>query len=242
MTQSATRPVTIGELQRAWHAVQVGQFRSHPGGLGSGQVGADAATARWVSRERVLPVLGCHPQAGASTLAIAIATVAAPARVLECASASATGLSMAATAELGTSPAGWRLGRRGHVELARAGEILDAPIKVPLPEPPAGQVGLSVLDVGWELGQVMATPPVRATVTEAPHDRVRDRHSLPAFGAWRTHSTSSLRQTPWSPSSVRPSGAGRDTSSARWEAKPRSLSEPAISTPSRSIALWPNGD
>lgn len=91
----------------------------------------------------------CHPQAGASTLAVAIATAAAPARVLECASASATGLAMAATAELGLSPGGWRLGRRGHVGLARAGEILDAPTKVPLPESPVDRIGLSVLDVGW---------------------------------------------------------------------------------------------
>lgn len=184
MTQTATRPVTIGELQRAWRAVQDGRFRSHSSGPGSGQVetGAAAAAGRWEPGEWVLPVLGCHPQAGASTLAVAIATAAAPARVLECASASATGLAMAATAELGSSPGGWRLGRRGHVGLARAGEILDAPTKVPLPELPVDRIGLSVLDVGWELGQVMATPTwVRATVTEASHVIVATTATAPGL-------------------------------------------------------------
>lgn len=184
MTQTATRPVTIDELQRAWRAVQAGQFRSQSSRPGSAQVetGAAAAAARWAPDERVLPVLGCHPQAGASTLAVAIATAAAPARVLECASASATGLAMAATAELGSGPGGWRLGRRGQVELARAGDILDAPSKVPLPEPPVGQIGLSVLDVGWEIGQLMATSTwVRETVTEATHVIASTTATIPGF-------------------------------------------------------------
>lgn len=184
MTQTATRPVTIAELQRAWHAVQAGQFRSQSSRPGSAQVetSAAAAAARWAPAERVLPVLGCHPQAGASTLAVAIATAAAPARVLECASARATGLAMAATAELGSSPGGWRLGRRGYIELARAGEILDAPSMVPLPDPPVGQIGMSVLDVGWELSQVMATPTwVRETVTEAPHLIASTTATIPGF-------------------------------------------------------------
>ena len=85
MTQSTTRPVAIGELQRAWLAVQAGEFRGRASSRS--RVRTEHADPRWAPRERVLPVVGCHPQAGASTLAVAIATAAAPARVIECSSA-----------------------------------------------------------------------------------------------------------------------------------------------------------
>ena len=167
MTQSTTRPVAIGELQRAWHAVQAGEFRGRASSRS--RVRTEHADPRWAPRERVLPVVGCHPQAGASTLAVAIATAAAPARVIECSSATATGLATAAIAELGTSAGGWRLGRRGQIEMARGIEVLVTPREVPLPEEAAGAIGLSVLDVGWELGQVMASPAwLREAITAAP--------------------------------------------------------------------------
>ena len=167
MTQSTTRPVAIGELQRAWHAVQAGEFRGRASSRS--RVRTEHADPRWAPRERVLPVVGCHPQAGASTLAVAIDTAAAPARVIECSSATATGLATAAIAELGTSAGGWRLGRRGQIEMARGIEVLVTPREVPLPEEAAGAIGLSVLDVGWELGQVMASPAwLREAITAAP--------------------------------------------------------------------------
>ena len=93
--------------------------------------------------EPVLPVLGCVSQAGASTLALAIATCASPARVLECAPASASGLAVAATAELGTTGNGWALGRREQVWIARTSGVLLGVGDVPWPDDPPAGVGLS---------------------------------------------------------------------------------------------------
>ena len=106
--------------------------------------------------EPVLPVLGCVSRAGASTLALAIATCASPARVLECATASASGLSVAATAELGATGNGWVLGRREQVWIARAADVLLGVGDVPVPDDPPAEVGLTVLDVAWDAGLVMA--------------------------------------------------------------------------------------
>ena len=71
----AVTEVTVGELQRAWRAIRAGGF-------------ADAARpAVWRADEPVLVVLGAHGLSGASTLALALASSAEPARVVECASA-----------------------------------------------------------------------------------------------------------------------------------------------------------
>lgn len=115
------RPVSVDELARAWHAIQDGQFRRRPDRQQPPRPAPPGRTTghRWTPTGTVLPVLGCVGQAGASTLAMAIATAAAPARVIECCSATATGLAAAATAELGTSERGWSLGRREQVWIAR---------------------------------------------------------------------------------------------------------------------------
>ena len=155
-TVAGRRPVGLDELRRAWAAIEAGQFRAGHGSA-SPRGGGGAAPARpWRRTEPVLPVLGCVGQAGASTLALAIATVAGRARVLECCSATASGLAAAATAELGTTAAGWALARREEVALARAGGVLAGVGEVPAPPDPAAPVELTVLDVGWVLGQVMA--------------------------------------------------------------------------------------
>ena len=160
--QTRRRPVGVDELQRAWAAVQAGEFRARPAGAARRprpNVGADRA---WAPPEPVLPVLGCVGQAGASTLALAIATAAADApghrdiRVVECCTSTASGLACAATAELGTRPSGWALARRDRVLIARAAGVLHGVADVPPPDQVPGPVGLSVLDVGWDLGQVLA--------------------------------------------------------------------------------------
>lgn len=161
-----SRPaVSIEELKRAWRAVQHGQFRTGPGRCAteaahltfSGNPAGLAPT--WAPGEQVLPVLGCVGSAGASTTALALATVAkGPARVLECCTATASGLVGASTAELGCRQRGWTQGRRGAVLLERASDVLMGVGQVPVPPVPDPAVGLTVLDVGWELGQVMAAP------------------------------------------------------------------------------------
>ena len=152
MDQTRTHPVAVQELQRAWRAVQAGQFRN------AASRGPHAGSVRlWRPTGLVLPVVGCHAHAGSTCLAVAIATAADNGRVIECCTAPASGLAGAATAELGTTRTGWVIGRRGDVALARAAGVYVSPDEVPVPEEPATDVALTVLDVGWELGQVLAS-------------------------------------------------------------------------------------
>lgn len=153
--------VCVDELKRAWNAVQAGQFRTP---LGSRHQLRDtrrtgSATRSWEpsTNEQVVPVLGCAGSCGASTLAVALATAAAvPTRVIECSSAAASGLAAASTAELGRHPSGWVHGTRGGVLLERTGDVLGGVDEVPIPSTPTRQIDLTLLDVGWELGQVLA--------------------------------------------------------------------------------------
>lgn len=157
-TQTAPRAaISVDELKRAWQAVQTGQFRtdlSHrPTGTRKGTSGST-----WEPDEHVLPVIGCGGNTGASTVALAIATVAESARVVECCTVTATGLAAAATAELGRVGKGWTRGTRDNVTLERGTDVLLGIDEVPLPPPPISPLHLTVLDIGWELGQVLATP------------------------------------------------------------------------------------
>ena len=131
---------TVSELRRAWAALEAGQFADAEGRLG--------IRATWTPGvgERVLPVVGAHSTAGASTLALAIATVAAPARVVECAPTGRSGLVGAATAELGRRD-GWLRGTRDQVVLERWDD--ENPAKAPIPL--ASDVRMTVVDVGSQV-------------------------------------------------------------------------------------------
>ena len=169
----ATRAVGVDELRRAWHAVQEGQFLA-PRAIDRGDVPRPTASAMaddrgWRPGEGVLPVVGCLPQAGATSLALAIATHASPARVIECSSPAASGLVGAATAELGATPSGWTVGRRGQVHLARPSGTHLSTAELPLPDDAAVGTVLSVLDIGSKLGQVLASHGwLSATLDAAP--------------------------------------------------------------------------
>jgi len=158
----ATRPpVSVAELQRAWHAVQTGQFRRviQEDSPTTQSLPAQTVPSWTPSRnERVLPVVRCAGAYGATTFALALATAAnTDARVVECSSATTSGLAAASTAELGAHPSGWVQGSRGDVLLQRTGVALANLHDVPSPMP-AEKSTLTVLDVGWELGQVLNTP------------------------------------------------------------------------------------
>lgn len=146
------RPVAVDELRRAWHAIQDGQFRARPGVR---PVQRRPAPSRWEPAEPVIPVVGCLPQAGATTVALAIATVFGRARVVECCSATSSGLAAAPLAELGVTENGWAFGRRGEVTIARSRDAHVGLAGRPLPDP-IDSVGLTVLDVGSDLGEVLA--------------------------------------------------------------------------------------
>jgi hypothetical protein len=157
----ATRPaVSVAELQRAWHAVKSGQFRrAVQGDSPAAQSRRGGTVPSWTPGrdERVLPVVRCASAYGATTFALALATAASTdARVVECSSATTSGLAAASTAELGAHPSGWVQGSRGDVLLQRTGATLASVRDVPSPMP-AEKSTLTVLDVGWELGQVLNT-------------------------------------------------------------------------------------
>jgi hypothetical protein len=175
MTTTTTRPrdaVSVQELKRAWLAVQAGQFRRHhPEPDTTGPAGSDPTHTScrsptlgraWEPTEAVLPVVGCAGSVGTSTVALALATAAAtstlPSRVVECCTVTASGLAAASTAELGQHPSGWLQGTRGRVLLERGSEIFLGPVEVPIPAGTPHPVSLTVLDVGWELGQLLAAP------------------------------------------------------------------------------------
>jgi hypothetical protein len=157
----ATRPaVSVAELQRAWHAVNSGQFRRAVQGNSLTAQPRARTVPSWTPGrdERVLPVVRCAGAYGATTFALALATAAhTDARVVECSSATTSGLAAASTAELGTHPSGWVQGSRGDLLLQRTGLTLASLHDVPSPMP-AEKSTLTVLDAGWELGQVLNTP------------------------------------------------------------------------------------
>jgi hypothetical protein len=153
--------VSVGELKAAWIAVQAGQFRTRTGVTGSiGQPANLPAVKGWEPGpgERVLPVIGCAGSCGASTIALALAGASGqPARVVECSSVSASGLAAASTAELGGHGSGWTRGTRDGVLIERASNALASIGQVPAPSVPDRPIALTVLDVGWEFGQLAAT-------------------------------------------------------------------------------------
>lgn len=137
--------VTVAELRRAWHAVQAGNFTR------------GVSPVVWRPDEPVLPVLGAHGQGGASTLALALASLSAPSRVVECAPAGASGLVAASTAEFGATDDGcWLRGTRGDVLVDRQARTAIDPLGVALPAVPDRAVSLTVVDVGWPPAQVLA--------------------------------------------------------------------------------------
>lgn len=150
------RPLAIDELKRAWHAVTDGAFR--PVGAKATEPRPARTEGEWTPAEgeRTVAVVGCVGSAGASTVALSAALGSpGPVRVVECCSATASGLASAATAELGVDPSGWSQGRRERVLLERASEVLAVVDDVPLPTE-ADPGTLTFLDVGWEVGHLHA--------------------------------------------------------------------------------------
>ena len=159
-TQTPSRSVGVDELKRAWHALNAGEFRTGPG-AGKGPRGrGTAAEDNWspADGEHTIAVIGSAGSVGASTVALTTGlAAAAPVRVIECCSVTASGLAAASTAELGLHPTDWRQGKRDHVLLERASEVLAGVDEVPLPTEAQSETQLTILDIGWEAGQLLAT-------------------------------------------------------------------------------------
>lgn len=179
-----TRPVAVDELRRAWLAVQAGDFR-HPLPKGRPLPPASPPPAEeWTpaSGERVVPVLGGSGSCGATTVALALASaVEGRARVVECASASASGLAAASTAELGADDHGWVHGTRDHVQLDRADGVRTHLDAVPTPSPMEAPV-VTVVDLGCQLERILADPGWLADLlADAPTIVVVARATVPGL-------------------------------------------------------------
>lgn len=138
---SATTAIPTAELKAAARALLEGRFR--PGSPVSPVLGSWSPGVG----EQVVAVVGCGGGVGATTVALALATAAAPARLVECCPGSRSGLAAASYAELGEAEAGWLRGRRGEVMIERRADPTPDPVPAPLPA--AGRER-TVLDVGLE--------------------------------------------------------------------------------------------
>ena len=122
-----------------------------------------------------LLVLGAHPGAGASSVAVAIADALAQrekgashglVRLVDAAPQETSGLICAADRELGIDQNGWRIGRRGLVEVHRPGGTLSQPHD--LPSLAAFDSGWLVVDAGWPIRDLLVNPsPVVSLLTSA---------------------------------------------------------------------------
>lgn len=170
--------VSVDELTRAFRAVTLGEFRT-----GSRHIGRSAeADSAWslADDEQVLPVVGCLGGAGASTVALGIASAAEDARVVECGTVAASGLAAASSAELGTTADGWVQGSRGPVLLERRGERVAGPAHCPIPSRTIRP--LTVLDCSWDPDLLVAEVGwLGVAVRAAPAVVVVTRPTLPGL-------------------------------------------------------------
>ncbi|MBI5027703.1 MAG: hypothetical protein HZB48_02605 [Actinobacteria bacterium] len=170
--------VAVDELTRAYRAVTLGEFRT-----GSRRV--DRFTdvdGVWspADDEQVVAVVGCLGGAGASTVALGLASAAEDARVVECCTVAASGLAGASTAELGVTADGWVQGSRGPVLVERRGERIESPAHCPTPSVTAK--ALTVLDCGWEVDLLVGDSGwLGATIRNVPAAVVVTRPTLPGL-------------------------------------------------------------
>lgn len=172
MTTTADRaPVTVAELVAAISEQRRGvEAQPHP-------ASALTAVAQGVPpTAATLLILGAHSGAGASSVAVAIADALATrsetgasdglVRLVDAAPQATSGLVCAADRELGVDPNGWRIGRRGVVEVHRPVGTLSQPHQ--LPGLAAFDSGWLVVDAGWPIRELLASPnPLGSLLTSA---------------------------------------------------------------------------
>lgn len=198
-TCSPAAPVDVEELKRAWRAVRAGEFRTPQRQTRGDRRDGTRAMDTWTPElwEEPLVVLGSAGSSGATTVALAMGLSGMPpVRVVDCGSVTTSGLAAASTAELGLhAGAGWLQGRRDHVLLERASEIHSGPHTVPHPisaELPSttGQglqdetmpSCLTILDAGWEAGQLLTTDSwIAETVRTVDHLVLTTRATTPGM-------------------------------------------------------------
>lgn len=155
MTGATLAPiVSVEELRQAYRAAVAGQFRGHhhlPGRSAPSPV-------VWTpsSGEQVVLVAGATGGAGASTVALAVASCASGARVVECCTVASSGLAGASTAEMGVTADGWVQGTRDEVLIERRSDRV--PDLEAMPAPTSTTRTLTVLDVPVDVDVLVASP------------------------------------------------------------------------------------
>jgi hypothetical protein len=154
--EAPVRAVGVDELRQAWRAVAHGAFLPSEGGPSPLRRNGIAELWTRAEGERSVAIVGCVGSAGATTVALSAAlSTDGPVRVVECCSATASGLATASSAELGRDARGWNRGRREHVLLERSSTVLADINHVPVPAT-ADRDTLTLLDVGWDIAQLRA--------------------------------------------------------------------------------------
>ena len=140
---------SVDELRRALRAVRADRQAA--------LVRPVAPSARWsaAKSERVVLVFGCGGSAGATTVALAVATAAGRARVVETCGATASGLAFAASAELGVNDCGWLRGARDEVVVERRADSVTSLDTLPAPSP--SDLSLTIVDSSWDIADVLAS-------------------------------------------------------------------------------------
>jgi hypothetical protein len=106
--------------------------------------------------ERVVLVVSACGGAGASTVALGLATAGGDARVVECCTVAASGLAGASTAEMGITPDGWVRGTRDTVLIERRSDRV--PSLAAMPAPSASTRPLAVIDCAADADLLVASP------------------------------------------------------------------------------------
>lgn len=154
MTASVAPVVSVEDLRRAYRAALAGEFR-HPNH--HRPIPADPTPSMWEpgTDERVVLVVGACGGAGASTVALGLATCAGDARLVECCTVSASGLAGASTAEMGVVGDGWVQGTRDAVLIERRSDRVLSFAAMPAPAPTGRR--LTVVDCPGDVDVLLAT-------------------------------------------------------------------------------------
>ncbi|PKQ24853.1 MAG: hypothetical protein CVT65_00590 [Actinobacteria bacterium HGW-Actinobacteria-5] len=150
--------VAVDELALAYRAAVNGEFRNgHRHATTPTAARGQHLAATWepAPAEQVVLVAGSMGSAGTSTVALAVASCAASARVVECCTVASSGLAAASSAELGMTVDGWVQGSRGEVLIERRGDRVPSVDLLPSPAPTS--VPVTVLDCSWDLDLLVAS-------------------------------------------------------------------------------------
>ena len=140
---------SLGDLRRFLREMEMDEARA------VSPVPVESGRWRPAAGGQVVLVCGCGGSPGATTVALALATVAGRARVVETWGGRASGLAFAASAELGSTDRGWLRGSRDGILVERRGDAISSPEN--LPKPAHSDAALTVVDSSWDIATLVTS-------------------------------------------------------------------------------------